>query len=88
MPLVTLEQFDLQGKSPQELEQRRQGIEKELEKFSEGMDDPDVDIKLLQELSLITGVLRRARTSAPVRASASKKEPKKVATLADLENML
>lgn len=88
MPLVNLETFSLEGKSPAELEQRRQEIGRILEALPEGINDPDADIALLQELSIITGTLRRTREAKEPRANGTKAPKSKPSTLKDLEDML
>lgn len=57
--------FDLVGKTPSELEQRRRDIVTSLTTKYRGYDDPDVPIELLSELALITSTLRRKNAGPP-----------------------
>lgn len=61
--------FDLVGKTPSELEQRRRDIVGSLTTQYSGYDDPDVPLELLGELALITSTLRRKNAGPPRRAA-------------------
>jgi hypothetical protein len=67
--------FDLNGKTPSELEQRRRDIVQSLTTKYRGYDDPDVPIELLGELALITSALRRKNAGPPRRAPARRSRP-------------
>lgn len=61
--------FELNGKSPSELEQRRRDIVMSLTTQYRGYDDPEVPLELLSELALITSTLRRKNAGPPRRAA-------------------
>ena len=83
MAEATLEALNLSGKTPQELEQRRRDIVKDLQTNYKGWDDPDVPVSLLHELAALTSTLRR-RTSGPPAKPKPRKGNKGVSTTDDL----
>lgn len=89
MPDVTPNHFGHENKSPSELEQRRREIVAEIQRFPKSYDDPDIPMPLLQELSLVTGMLRR-RTAGPPKEAKPRKSKSSApsATLDDIEALL
>lgn len=82
MPEATIAQFNLEGKTPSELEQRRRDIIAEMTLQYRGYDDPNLPIGLLQELAAVTSSLRR-RTAGPPKANktaAQKRKPPPLTT--------
>lgn len=67
MAEATLTELNLDGMTPEQLEQRRRQIVQDLTSKYKGYDDPDVPATLLHELCAITATLRR-RTSGPPKA--------------------
>jgi len=65
MPEATPATFNLEGKSPAELEMRRREIVQSLTRDFKGYDDPDVPITMLQELAAVTASLRRKTAGPP-----------------------
>jgi hypothetical protein len=68
VPEATLASFNLEGKNPGELEQRRREIIGDLQTKYKGWDDPTVPMSLLQELAAVTASLRR-KTAGPPKAA-------------------
>lgn len=88
MAEATLAEFGLAEAEPAQLEARRAAISLEMLTQYKGFNDPDLPIKLLQELSAITGALRR-RTAKPPKVAKEKKKPGRVTmTTADLAKLL
>lgn len=89
MPEQSLSDFNLDGKTPSELEQRRRSIIETIKGFPKSYDDPELPLDLLRELALVTGTLRRSTAGPPKRAKPSKRPsgaPK--ATVSDLKGLL
>jgi hypothetical protein len=82
MPEANTITFQLENKSPSELEGRRRDIIAEMQTKYKGYDDPDVPMALLAELAVITSTLRR-KNAGPPKAT---KPPKgaKVTSASDL----
>lgn len=72
MPEATLAHFDLEGKSREELDQRRREI---VARYTSSNPD-DMELDDLRELAAITGVLRRRTAQAP-KATKPKAIPKR-----------
>lgn len=91
MPEITAADFDLEGKSPLDLEHRRREIVRELNEKYRGPEDPTVPLILLYELVAVTNMLRR-RTAGPPKPTKTQKEraakPSKRATIDDLASDL
>lgn len=83
MPEVTAATFNLDDKSPVELENRRREIVSDLSTRYKGYDDPDVPPSLLHELVAITSQLRR-KNAGPPKPAKRAAAPKVKATLDDL----
>lgn len=88
MSEVTLSTFQLDGKSPSELEQERRAVVAAIAAFPGSYDDPDLPETLLQKLALITGTLRRRTAGPPKAAKPSKKSGAPKATIEDLKDLL
>ena len=82
MPNVDPSLFGLDGKQPHELDARMRDILAEIQRFPQSYDDPNVPTPLLQELSLITGMLRR-RTAGPPKVAKKPALSPKVKSLSD-----
>lgn len=76
MPDATIKTFNLDDKTPSELEARRRDIIVTMKKFPLGYDDPGVPEELLQELAVVTSTLRRKNAGPPKEKKASTKGPK------------
>jgi hypothetical protein len=83
MPEANIIAFNLEGKSPPELEARRREIIATMTSTYRGYDDPDIPMELLSELSVVTSFLRR-KNAGPPKATPKPKGTKKVATTDDL----
>lgn len=68
--------FNLDDKSPPELEARRREIISTMSTKYRGYDDPDIPMELLQELAVVTSQLRRKNAGPP------KATPKRASTKA------
>lgn len=68
--------YDLDGKSPADLEARRREIVGALQTQYQGYDDLDVPEALLRQLAMITGALRKRTTGPPKTAKPSKTQAK------------
>lgn len=73
MAEATMNTFNLDNKSPPELEARRRAIVEEMRtKYPKGYNDPDVPMELLQELAVVISFLRRKNAGPPKAAKAPK----------------
>lgn len=88
MPEVTPETFGLVDKSPAELEERRRQIVAKIAAAPGGYDDPDIPIEILQELSLVTGMLRRKTAGPPKAAKPTKRGNGPKLSSDDLMNLI
>lgn len=70
MPEGSLNTFDLDGKTPAELETRRREIISVLTTQYKGYEDPTIPTILLQELAIVTGTLRRKNAGPPKKVKA------------------
>lgn len=82
MPEVNITTFNLENKSPPELEARRREIILTMQTKFKGYDDPSIPLETLQELAAVTSYLRRKNAGPPKAAKSASK--KSVATTDDL----
>lgn len=82
MPNVDPSLFGLQDKQPAELDQRMRDILAQINSFPQKHEDHNVPLPLLQELSLVTGMLRR-RTAGPPKVAKRTSIGPKVTSLKD-----
>jgi len=87
MPEVDPQTFGLEAMQPSQLEQRRQELVKKIAGMPKGYNDPDIPIEVLQELSLVTGMLRRKTAGPPKVAKTTKRGAAKL-SVDDLANLL
>lgn len=76
MPILTAKDFDLEAKSPSELEQRRREIIAHISTFPQQENDDAVPFDLLRELAAITSTLRRRNSGPPKTANVRAKKPR------------
>ena len=80
MPHATLDAFNLNNKTPKELEERRSAIITEMQTKYRGYDDPEVPEELLNELAVVTISLRRKNAGPPKEPRARRTNGVKVST--------
>lgn len=84
MTKTTLSEFDHEGKTPSQLEERRREILAKIREYPLGYDDPDIPTDILRELATVVSTLRR-RNAGPPKA---KRAPAAKPTVDDLEGLL
>ncbi len=87
MPEVDPTTFGLDKLSPVELELRRRELVSRIAAMPKGYADPDTPIEILQELSLVAGMLRRKTSGPPKVAKTSKRGTGPKLSLDDLASL-